>query len=105
MANSTDDKVIKFVLFKLSPKETKEAICMKGHGLRDNESKLYFKALTTYLHVKTFKQMGATLKRKNLLPITKTCLYKFDPLKPQFYIVKLGFTGVYIIFSYFCSKT
>ena len=30
--------------------------------------------------------------------ITKTCLYKVDPLKPHFYIVKLGFTGVYIIF-------
>ena len=32
--------------------------------------------------------------------ITKTCLYKFDPppLQPHFYIVKLGFTGVYIIF-------
>ena len=30
--------------------------------------------------------------------ITKTYLYHFDPLKPHFYIVKLGFTGVYIIF-------
>ena len=30
--------------------------------------------------------------------ITKTCLYNTDPLKPHFYIVKLGFTGVYIIF-------
>ena len=30
--------------------------------------------------------------------ITKTCLYNFDPLKPHFYIVKLGFTGVYTIF-------
>ena len=30
--------------------------------------------------------------------ITKTCLYSFDPLKPHFYIVKLGFTGVCIIF-------
>ena len=30
--------------------------------------------------------------------ISKTCLYKIDPLKPHFYIVKLGFTGVYIIF-------
>ena len=30
--------------------------------------------------------------------IKKTCLYNFDPLKPHFYIVKLGFTGVYIIF-------
>ena len=30
--------------------------------------------------------------------ITKTCLYNFDPLKPHFFTVKLGFTGVYIIF-------
>ena len=30
--------------------------------------------------------------------ITKTYLYKFDPLKPHFYIVKLGFTVVYIVF-------
>ena len=29
--------------------------------------------------------------------ITKTCLYTSDPLKPHFYTVKLGFTGVYII--------
>ena len=35
----------------------------------------------------------------NLHPvITKTRLYNFDLLKPHFYIVKLGFTGVYIIF-------
>ena len=32
------------------------------------------------------------------ISITKTCLYKFDPLQPHVYIVKLGFTGVYIIF-------
>ena len=32
------------------------------------------------------------------IDITKTCLYNFDPLEPHFYIVKLGFTGVYIIF-------
>ena len=30
--------------------------------------------------------------------ITKTCPYDIDPLKPHFYIVKLGFTRVYIIF-------
>ena len=30
--------------------------------------------------------------------ITKTCLHNFDPFKPHFYMVKLGFTGVYIIF-------
>ena len=33
-------------------------------------------------------------------PITKTRLYNFDPIKPHFYIVKLGFTGVYIIFLF-----
>ena len=31
--------------------------------------------------------------------ITKTYLCNFDPLKPHFYIVKVGFTGVYIIIS------
>ena len=35
--------------------------------------------------------------------ITKTCLYNVDPLTPLF-IVKLWFTGVYIIFSNFYSK-
>ena len=36
--------------------------------------------------------------------ITKTYLYNFDPLKPYFYIVKLGFTGVYIIFLISAQK-
>ena len=40
----------------------------------------------------------------SIVIITKICLYNIDPLKPHFYIVKLGFTGVYI-FSYCCSKT
>ena len=30
--------------------------------------------------------------------ITKTRLYNFDPLRPHFYIVKLGFAGVHLIF-------
>ena len=30
--------------------------------------------------------------------ITKTCLYNFDPLKPYFYIVQLGFTGYTLFF-------
>ena len=34
------------------------------------------------------------------LVITKTWLYNFDPLKPHFYIVKLGFTEVHIIFLF-----
>ena len=36
--------------------------------------------------------------------ITKTRLYNFDPLKPHFYVIKLGFTGVYIIFLIFAQK-
>ena len=36
--------------------------------------------------------------------ITKTYLYNVDPLKPHFYIVKLGFTGVYIIFLISAQK-
>ena len=31
-------------------------------------------------------------------------LYNFDPLKPHFYIVKLGFTEVYIIFLISAQK-
>ena len=42
----------------------------------------------------TFQKSGVRDKKL----ITKTCLYKFYPLKPHFYIVKLGFIGVYIIF-------
>ena len=32
--------------------------------------------------------------------ITKTYLYNFDPLKPHFYIVKLGFTGYTLFFLF-----
>ena len=34
---------------------------------------------------------------------TKTYLYNFDPLKPPFYLVKLGFTG-YALFFLFLLK-
>ena len=36
--------------------------------------------------------------------ITKTYLYSLNPLKPHFYIVKLGFTGVCIIFLISAQK-
>ena len=39
-----------------------------------------------------------------ILYITKTRLYNFDSLKLHFYIVNLGFTGVYIIFLIFAQK-
>ena len=38
-----------------------------------------------------------------LAVITKTCLYNFDPLKPHFYIVKLGLEG-YTLFFLFLLK-
>ena len=38
------------------------------------------------------------------LCITKTCLYDFDPLKPHFYIIKLGFAGVHLIFRISAQK-
>ena len=41
---------------------------------------------------------------ENITHITKTCFYNFYPFKPHFYIVKLGFTGVYIIFFLFLLK-
>ena len=39
-----------------------------------------------------------------LINITKTRLYNFYPLQPHFYIVKLGFTGIYIIFHISAQK-
>ena len=47
---------------------------------------------------------GIGKKKNHSAYITKTCLYNFDPLKPHFYIVKLGFTGVYIIFHIFAQN-
>ena len=48
------------------------------------------------------------IKKKNLyaglLNITKTRLYNLTPLKPFFYIVKLRFTKVYIIFLILIKK-
>ena len=48
-----------------------------------------FIVLIVYLSLGTFH---------SLLSITKTRLCNADPLKPHFYIVKLGFTGVNIFF-------
>ena len=43
------------------------------------------------------------ISENKLCFITKTCLYKFDPLNPILY-GKTGAYRVYIIFSYFCLK-
>ena len=39
-----------------------------------------------------------TMQNEENVFITKTYLYNIYPIKPHFYIVKLGFTGVNIIF-------
>ena len=56
--------------------------------------------LHTYLTIRK----GFSAGLGGLVGITKTYLYNFDPLKPHFYIVKLGFTGVYIIFHISAQK-
>ena len=43
------------------------------------------------------KELNDICETKSIC-ITKTYLYNFDPLKPHFCIVKLGLTGVNIIF-------
>ena len=53
------------------------------------------------LHFCGRKKLSIHFAWKN---ITKTYLYYFDPLKLHFYIVKLGFTGVYIIFLISAQK-
>ena len=55
----------------------------------------------------TFRYEAAQLWNSlpNDISITKTCLYNIDPLKPHFYIEKLGFTGVYNIFLISAKNT
>ena len=55
-----------------------------------------------------WKKMVVVIKLNGIfissVVITKTCLYNTVPLKPHFYIVKLGFTGVYISFLISAQK-
>ena len=49
----------------------------------------------TFHAVELFKEKVFTFQ------LHKHAYINFDPFKPHFYIVKLGFTGVYIIFLIF----
>ena len=62
--------------------------------------KTYCHQLTLSVAVATICVHGYTVAAT----ITKTCLYNSDPFKSHFYIVKLGFTEVYIIFLIFARK-
>ena len=57
----------------------------------------------TVASINPLKKTELHLVRATAL-ITKTCLYNADPLKHHFYIVKLGFTGAYIIFLISANK-
>ena len=60
--------------------------------------------LGTVLNVLGYCISFASIRILKYVHFMKTCLYNFDPLKAHFYIVKLGFTGVYIIFLNFAQK-
>ena len=68
---------------------------MSFNSKEQNALSISFKMLTIQGYMVVIVQEDPGISTFN---ITKTCLYNFDPLKPHFYIVKLGFTGVYIIF-------
>ena len=50
------------------------------------------------------QQQGNYLNDSEKLNLFTKIVYNFDPLKPHFYIVKLGFAGVYIIFLISAKK-
>ena len=71
-----------------------------------NSIQLYFSQLH-YVHVKHRKRNDICMYEKRYgdinethTNITKTSPCNEDSLTPHFYIVKLGFTGVYIIFLF-----
>ena len=76
-----------------------ETICMKFQSVSDKYPE--FVCWIVHRIVKVNTLLYPSL---HLMTITKTRLYNFDPLKPHFYIVKLGFTGVYIIFLISAQK-
>ena len=71
-------------------------MCLKEFDAEKNISIL----LEVHIHFNTLlfqlKRVVITLQGYLISTIiTKTCLNNFDSLKPHFYTVKLGFTGVY----------
>ena len=59
---------------------------------------------TTKTLIRLDAQADLNIRRAHMSGHHETCLYNFDPLKPHFYIVKLGFIGVYIIFLISAQK-
>ena len=72
--------------------------------IQPSNAHLYPAIKTTFMVISFFATQHKCLIALNTLSITKTSPCNEHPLTPNFYIVKLGFKGVYN-FSYFCSKT
>ena len=64
------------------------------------KSDIYWVRTGIFYLIYEILQWKHIIKKKYDEAITKTYLYNFDPIKPHFYIVKLRFTGVYIIFLF-----
>ena len=65
------------------------------HFTHDHFSAVVYQSI----HLSAHTSYGpCRLTFRDVLGITKTYLHNFDPLKPHFYIVKLGLTRVYSIF-------
>ena len=77
-------------------------LCLEGSMLRD--SGISWLSLHIFLCTLCLGLFAFLLDLFVGHVITKTYLYKFDPHKPHFYIVKLGFTVVYIIFLISAQK-
>ena len=64
----------------------------------------HFNKISALVSVGGWGEAGRGKRPTAKLHIRKTYLYKFDPIKSHLYIVKLGFTGVYIIFLISAEK-
>ena len=65
-------------------------------------SKVFYEVITLEMCIRSPKMHLFYFRDQYF--ITKTCLYTFDPLKPHFNIVKLEFTGIYVIALIFAQK-
>ena len=84
-----------------------EGFSLKRRMKKKKKKKNNFKWILSEVTFDSNEHTHKTGNSKASIPlghITKTYLYNFDPLKPHYYIEKLGFTGVYIIFLISAQK-
>ena len=76
---------------------------------KDRGTRVHYKKwikITIWSHILCYVELTTTCNTifASSGDIRETRLYSFDPLKPHFNTVKLGFTGVYIIFVISAQK-